>query len=298
MWILLAFTAAFCAGMTAVLSKVSLDGLDSHLATALRTIVVLVFAWGIVLFGGTDIPAALSSISGQNWLFLILSSIATGMNWLCYYRALQLSHVSKVAPVDKMSTVLTMVLAFIIFGEPIRLVTVPAMILMLSGTLLMAIPARAKKSASASAETAAAGQPSRAWIFYAVAACVSASLVAILGKLGLQGIDSNLATAIRTVIVLAICWGIVFVRGKQSDIPSIKRRNWIFLGLSGITTGLSWIFHFRALQLGPASIVVPIDRLSVLVSVIFSALFLKEPQNRRTVIGVILMTAGTIMLIL
>lgn len=294
MWILFAFIAAFCAGMTAVLSKVSLEGLDSHLATALRTIVVLVFAWGIVFAGGLDVPAALAAISGRTWLFLILSSIATGANWLCYYRALQLSHVSKVAPIDKMSTVLSMILAFIIFGEPIRLVTVPAMIMMLCGTLLMAIPARNTVGTSLPAEA----PRSKVWLWYAIAACVSASLVAILGKIGITGIDSNLGTAIRTVIVLAICWGIVFARGRQHDIPGIKRKNWIFLGLSGITTGLSWIFHFRALQMGPASIVVPIDRLSVLVSVIFSALILKEAQSKRTVIGVALMTVGTIMLIL
>lgn len=293
MWILFAFIAAFCAGMTAVLSKVSLEGLDSHLATALRTIVVLVFAWGIVFAGGLDVPAALAAISGRTWLFLILSSIATGANWLCYYRALQLSHVSKVAPIDKMSTVLSMILAFIIFGEPIRLVTVPAMIMMLCGTLLMATAGKA-----AATEISVAEPRSKAWIGYAIAACISASLVAILGKIGITGIDSNLGTAIRTVIVLAICWAIVFTRGRQRDIPGIKRKNWIFLGLSGITTGLSWIFHFRALQMGPASIVVPIDRLSVLVSVIFSALILKEAQNKRTVIGVILMTVGTIMLIL
>lgn len=293
MWILFAFIAAFCAGMTAVLSKVSLEGLDSHLATALRTIVVLVFAWGIVFAGGLDVPAALAAISGRTWLFLILSSIATGANWLCYYRALQLSHVSKVAPIDKMSTVLSMILAFIIFGEPIRLVTVPAMIMMLCGTLLMATAGKA-----AATEISVAEPRSKAWIGYAIAACISASLVAILGKIGITGIDSNLGTAIRTVIVLAICWGIVFARGRQRDIPGIKRKNWIFLGLSGITTGLSWIFHFRALQMGPASIVVPIDRLSVLVSVIFSALILKEAQNKRTVIGVALMTVGTIMLIL
>ena len=139
---------------------------------------------------------------------------------------------------------------------------------------------------------------SKAWLWYAIAACVSASLVAILGKIGITGIDSNLGTAIRTIVVLGICWIIVLARGRHRDIPGIKKKNWIFLGLSGITTGLSWIFHFRALQLGPASVVVPIDRLSVLVSVIFSALILKEAQNKRTVIGVILMTAGTIMLIL
>lgn len=290
MWILLAFCAAFCAGMTAVLSKISLKGLDSHLATALRTIIVLIFAWGIVLVRLPDVGGALAAIDGRTWIFLILSSLATGANWLCYYRALQLASVTKVAPIDKMSAVLTMILAFIFLGEPIRLVTVPAMILMLAGTLLMA------KSGQAPAGEDA--PQSKKWLFYAIAACVSASLVSILGKVGIEGVDSNLGTAIRTVIVLAVAWGIVLAQHKQRDIPAIHPKNWLFLGLSGVTTGLSWIFYYRALQLGQASVVTPIDRLSVLVSVIFSALILKEKQSKQTVIGVSLMTVGTLMLIL
>lgn len=290
MWILLAFCAAFCAGMTAVLSKISLKGLDSHLATALRTIIVLIFAWGIVLVRLPDVGGALAAIDGRTWIFLILSSLATGANWLCYYRALQLASVTKVAPIDKMSAVLTMILAFIFLGEPIRLVTVPAMILMLAGTLLMA------KSGQAPAGEDA--PQSKKWLFYAIAACVSASLVSILGKVGIEGVDSNLGTAIRTVIVLAVAWGIVLAQHKQRDIPAIRPKNWLFLGLSGVTTGLSWIFYYRALQLGQASVVTPIDRLSVLVSVIFSSLILKEKQSRQTVIGVSLMTVGTLMLIL
>lgn len=292
MWILFAFIAAFCAGMTAVLSKISLEGLDSHLATALRTIVVLFFAWGIVFAGGLDVGAAIASVPQRTWIFLILSSIATGANWLCYYRALQLASVSRVAPIDKMSTVLSMILAFVFLGEPIRLITVPAMVLMFCGTMLLATGGNIKSASSDE------GPASKTWLVYAVAACISASLVAILGKIGMQNIDSNLATAVRTVVVLAICWGIVLFRGKQKDISSIKKKNWIFLGLSGITTGLSWIFHFRALQLGQASIVVPIDRLSVLVSVVFSAVILHEKQNKNTVIGITLMTVGTLMLLL
>ena len=285
MWVLYAFGSALFAGITAVLAKIGIKGVNSHLATALRTVVVAVFAWLMVLI--VDAQGGVAAISRKSWLFLILSGLATGASWLCYYRALQLGKASQVAPIDKSSTVLTMLLAFLLLRERISLNMLLGMGLILGGTLLML-----QRQESAKAEPEGKG-----WLVWAVLSAVFASLTAILGKVGIQGVESNLGTAIRTLVVLAMAWGIVFAQGLQRQIPAIDARSWIFLALSGLATGLSWMLYYRALQDGLASVVVPIDKLSILVTVAFSALLLKERLSRRAGVGLALLTAGTLLLL-
>lgn len=286
MWVLYAFASALFAGLTAVLAKIGIEGVDSHLATALRTIVVAVFGWVMVLMTGS--LGAVAAIRAQSWIFLILSGLATGGSWICYFKALQIGDVNKVAPVDKSSTVLTMLLSFLLLGEEMRWNMVVGMVLILSGTLLML----QRK------ETAQAASKERKWLVYAVLSAVFASLTAILGKIGITGVDSYLGTAIRNMVVLLMAWLIVLGQGTQREIPSIQRKSWVFLGLSGLATGLSWMFYYRALQDGLASVVVPIDKLSILVTVAFSSLVLKERLGRRAAAGLASLTAGTLLLLL
>ncbi|MCH3972555.1 MAG: EamA family transporter [Oscillospiraceae bacterium] len=286
MWILYAFGSAFFAGITAVLAKIGIRNVNSHLATALRTIVVLAFAWLMVAIVGSG--SQISSLSAYTWTFLVLSGLATGASWICYFRALQLGDVNKVAPIDKSSTVLTMILAFLFLQEPFSANMLLGMILILAGTMLMI----QKKEGVAPA----AGQ-NKSWIVWAVLSAVFASLTAILGKVGIQGVESNLGTAIRTVVVLALAWGIVFARGLQKGIPSIDKKSWIFLALSGLATGLSWMCYYRALQESKASMVAPIDKLSILVTVFFSWLLLKEKLSRKAAVGLALLTGGTLLLL-
>ena len=286
MWVLYAFASALFAGLTAVLAKIGIEGVDSHLATALRTIVVAVFGWVMVLMTGS--LDAVTAIRAQSWIFLILSGLATGGSWICYFKALQIGDVNKVAPVDKSSTVLTMLLSFLLLGEEMRWNMVVGMVLILSGTLLML----QRK------ETAQAASKGRKWLAYAVLSAVFASLTAILGKIGITGVDSYLGTAIRNMVVLLMAWLIVLGQGAQREIPSIQRKSWVFLGLSGLATGLSWMFYYRALQDGLASVVVPIDKLSILVTVAFSSLVLKERLGRRAAAGLASLTAGTLLLLL
>lgn len=285
MWILYAFASALFAGLTAVLAKVGIRDLNSHLATAIRTSVVLVFAWGMVFLTGTQ--DMLFTLSPRTWLFLALSGFATGGSWICYFRALQLGNVNQVAPVDKSSTVLTMLLAFALLGEPMSWNMLLGMALILLGTYLML-----------QLSPAAGRAPGRGWLFWAVLSALFASLTAILGKVGIQGVDSNLGTAIRTAVVLGTAWLIVFARGRQREIAAIGRRSWLFLLLSGLATGLSWMFYYRALQEGVVSVVAPIDKLSILVTVAASAVLLKERLSRRAALGLALLTAGTLALLI
>ena len=284
MRVLYAFGSAFFAGVTAVLAKIGLEHVNSNLATALRTGVVTVMAWLIVFVTGSQ--TGLSDISGKSWLFLVLSGLATGASWICCFRALQLGNVNQVAPIDKSSTVLTMLLAFVLLGEPLTPGMLLGMVLLLTGTYWM-LPARTK-------ETPPGG---RSWLGWAVLSAVFASLTSILGKVGITGINSHLGTAIRTVVVLMLAWLIVFSQGRQREIPAIRRKSWVFLVLSGLATGASWLCYYRALQEGPASIVVPIDKLSILVTAAFSAWVLKEPMNTRAKWGLFLLTAGTLLLL-
>ncbi len=286
MWILFAFGSALFAGLTAILAKCGIKNTDSNVATALRTIVVLIFSWIMVfLVGAQD---GLSSISNQTLIFLILSGISTGASWLCYFKALQIGDVNKVTPVDKSSTILTMLLAFIFLSEDITLIKFLAMVLIGIGTYCMI----QKKHIEGTVKE------SKAWILYALGSAVFASLTSILGKVGIENINSNLGTAIRTIVVLIMAWIVVFVTGKQHTIKEIDQKSWIFLIFSGIATGSSWLCYYRALQTGPASVVVPIDKLSILVTIAFSYLVFKEKLTLKSGIGLLLIVLGTLALLL
>lgn len=287
MWIFLAFGSALFAGMTAILSKNGIKNTDSNVATALRTVVVLVFSWLMVFIVGSQ--NTITEISGKTFLFLVLSGLATGASWLCYFKALQIGDVNKVTPIDKSSTILTMLLAFLFLGEEITLLKAGAVVLIGSGTFLMI---QKKKTSDPVAIK------SNSWIIYASLAAIFASLTSILGKVGIEGVESNLGTAIRTVVVLIMAWILVFVTKKQHTIKSIDRRSWIYLGLSGIATGGSWICYYRALKDGLASVVVPIDKLSILITIIFSYVFLKEKLSRKALVGLILIVVGTLSLLI
>lgn len=286
MWILFAFGSAIFAGLTAILAKCGIKNTDSNVATALRTIVVLIFSWVMVAVTGTYTP--LSSIDSKTLIFLILSGLSTGASWLCYFKALQIGDVNKVTPIDKSSTILTMLLAFMFLGEGFTLIKVVAMILIGVGTYMMI----QKK------ETEQAKQQGNMWLIYALGSAIFASLTSILGKVGIEGIDSTLGTAIRTIVVLVMAWVVVFVTKKENTIKSIGRKDWIFLVLSGFATGGSWLCYYRALQTGPASIVVPIDKLSILITIAFSYIVFKEKLNKKSAIGLVLIVAGTLALLL
>ncbi len=288
MWVVYAFGSALFAGLTAILAKVGISNINSHLATALRTIVVTLFAWLIVLVVGSG--STIGAIDGHTWLFLILSGLATGASWICYFRALQLGNVNQVTPIDKSSTVLTMLLAFILLGEPLHTNMVLGMLLILGGTYLMIQRQRVEPLNPS-------GKAGKGWLFWAILSAVFASLTAILGKIGIAGVESNLGTAIRTVVVLLMAWAIVFSQGTHKDIPHIDKKSWLFLALSGLATGGSWLFYYRALQEGPASIVAPIDKLSILFTVAFSYVFLKEKLSPKALLGLLILTAGTLLLL-
>lgn len=292
MWILLAFGSAFFAGITAILAKLGIKDMDSHLATALRTVVVLVFAWLMVFLKGTQ--STIRDISGASYLFLALSGLATGGSWLCYFRALQCGDVNKVVPIDKSSTILTMLAAFFILGEPITGYMILGMGAIAVGTALMI---QKKAAPEARVQTAGAKNDHR-WLVYAILSAVFASLTSILGKIGMENVDSTLGTALRTIVVLFMAWLIVFMTHKQKEIGKIDGRSWIFLILSGVTTGLSWLCYYRALQTGKASIVVPIDKLSIVVSVAFAWIVFKEKLSPKGLAGLILIVAGTLILLL
>ena len=281
MWILFAFGSAFFAGITAILAKCGIRKTDSTVATAVRTIVVLLFSWLMVFVVGSQ--GGIAQISGTTLLFLVLSGLSTGASWLCYFKALQLGDVNKVAPIDKSSTVLTILLAFIFLGEPVSIPQALGVVGIGVGTLLMI----AKKEVED-------GKPhSKAWLVYAFLSAVFASLTSIFGKIGVENVESNLGTAIRTIVVLVMAWVMVFVTGEQKGIRSIGKKSWVFLFLSGITTGLSWLCYYRALQDGPASVVVPIDKLSILVTIVFSWIVLKEKLTPKAAVGLVLILAGT-----
>lgn len=286
MWILLAFASAFFAGMTAILSKIGIKNTDSNVATALRTIVVLIFSWLMVFIAGSQ--GTIGDLSKKALIFLILSGLATGASWLCYFKALQLGDVNKVTPIDKSSTILTMILAFLFLNEELTVLKAFAVILIGVGTYLML---QKKKTQQKEVH-------SNAWIIYASLSAVFASLTSILAKVGIENVESNLATAIRTVVVLIMAWIIVFVTRKQHTIKNIDRQSWVFLFLSGIATGSSWLCYYRALKDGLASIVVPIDKLSILVTIVFSYLFLKETLSKKALFGLILIVAGTLSLLI
>ncbi|MDL2237610.1 EamA family transporter [Christensenellaceae bacterium OttesenSCG-928-K19] len=290
MWIVLAFASAFFAGITSILAKIGIKNTDSNLATAIRTLVVLAFAWIIVF--ATDAYEALGSIDSYSLVFLILSGLATGGSWLCYFKALQIGEVNKVTAIDRFSVVLTMLLALIFLGESITGLGALAIVLITVGTYLMVSKSVAKKNHDSKSAD------SKKWIIFAMLAAVFASLQAILGKVGISNINSNLGTAIRTVVVVIMAWCIVFLRGKQRDVKTIDKRSWLFLVLSGVATGASWLCFYGALHDGPASVVIPIDKLSILVTVVFSIIILKERFSKKSVLGLALLVVGTLLLLI
>lgn len=283
MWLLAACGSACFAGMTAILAKCGVREIESNLATAIRTIVVLVFSWLMVLISGNW--RGLAELDLTALLFLVLSGLATGASWLCYFRALQRGAVSQVAPVDKSSTVLTILLAMALFHETAHLwLKLVCVALISAGTWLMIERAPAAPSA----------QPGRGSLPYALLAAVFAALTAILGKLGVSHIASDLATAIRTVVVLVMAWLVVFVTRKPGAPLRAPRRDLRFLLLSGLTTGASWLCYYSALQNGPASVVVPVDKLSIVVTILFSRFVLHERLTQRSLFGLLLIVAGTL----
>ena len=285
MWMLFAFLSAVFAALTSIFAKIGIKDVDSNLATALRTVVVLAMAWLMVLITGS--LDGIRAISEHTLLFLILSGLATGASWLCYFKAISLGDVNKVAPIDKSSTILTMILAFILLGEGFSPVAGIGMVLMFIGTMLMIERKDVERKE---------GKPS--WIVYAVLSAVFAALTSILGKIGIEGVDSNLGTAIRTCVVLAMAWMIVFMQGTWKQAGNVGRRNGGFLILSGLATGASWLCFYRALQEGPASLVVPIDKLSILFTVLFAVIILKEKMSGKSWSGLALLVVGTLMLLL
>lgn len=289
MWIMFAFGSALFAGVTSVLAKVGLQKTDSYLAAALRTIIVLVFSWIMVFVTGAY--SGLSAISAKTYIFLCLSGLATGASWICYFRALSLGDVNKVVPIDKSSTILTMLLAFFFLKEPITLPLLFGMAGIALGTYLML----ERKPASLPKEASPGGH---GWLFYALLSALFASFTSILGKIGMKDVDSNLGTALRTIIVLLMAWVIVFVLHKQREIKEITKKSWFFLLASGLATGMSWLCYYRALQDGRASLVVPIDKLSIVVTIVFARLFLKERLTKKSFTGLTLLVAGTLLLLI
>lgn len=285
MWIVFAFGSALFAGLTAILAKIGIKNTDSNLATAIRTIVILIFSWIMGFIVGSF--ETINSISNHTLIFLILSGLATGASWICYFKALQLGDVNKVTPIDKSSIILTMILAFIILGEVITAIKLIAMIAIGIGTFMMITK---KVAENKRVETR--------WIIYAVLSAVFASLTSILGKIGIVGVESNLGTAIRTIVVLVMAWVVVFMTKKQGEIKKIDKKSWIFICLSGVTTGLSWMCYYKALQTGDASIVVPIDKLSIVITVAFSYIVLKERLSKKALAGLILIVSGTLLLLI
>lgn len=283
MWILFAVGSAFFAGATSVLAKAGIKSVSSDFATAFRTGVVLIFSWLMVFVVGCQ--NAVSTITPRALVFLALSGAATGLSWLCYFKALSIGNLSKVVAVDKSSTFLTILLALIFFREPFHWLTGLGIAVMIAGTALMLEKGDAKKG-------------ERGWLFYAAGSAVFAALQSILGKVGVQDMDSTLATALRTVVVLVFAWAIVLGKKEGGDWKKMTRRDALLLVLSGITTGASWLCYYRALQTGRASVVVPIDKCSMLFAVALSAIFLKEKQTRRSLLALALVVAGTFMITL
>lgn len=286
MWLIFALGSLFFSGVTSILAKCGLRTMDSTVATAVRTSVVVLYSWLAVFLVGSQ--GTIGSIRGETLLFLLLSGCATGASWLCHFKALQLGPVNQVEPIDKSSVVLTIVLAFLLLGEPADAVKAAGAALIGTGTFLMI----EKKK-----ETAGTGRR-RVWLLYAAGSAVFASLTAILGKVGIEGVESTLGTAIRTVAVFVMAWGMVFITGKHRLVRGASAQEVIFLILSALATGTSWLCYYRALQEGPASAVVPIDKTSILVTVAFSYVVFGERLTARSGMGLALITAGTLAMLL
>ena len=286
MWIAYAFASAFFAGVTSILAKCGIRKTDSDVATAIRTIVVLLFSWVMVFLVGSQ--TTLPALTRKTVLFLVLSGLATGASWLCYFKALQLGDVNKVVPVDKSSTVLTILLAFLLLHEGITWPKAVGVAAIAVGTWLMI---QKKENAEQKAEK-------KGWFLYAALSAIFASLTAILGKLGIAEVESNLGTALRTGVVLIMAWVVVFAKGKGASLREVPRNELGFICLSGIATGASWLCYYKALQDGLASVVVPIDKLSILVTIAFSYFALHERLSKKAALGLLLIVAGTLAMLI
>lgn len=286
MWILYAIGSSFFAGITAILAKCGIKKTDSDVATAIRTVIVLLFSWIMVWITGSG--QRITSITAKMLCFLILSGLATGASWLCYFHALQKGDINKVVPIDKSSTVLTILLALIFLGEGLTVGKAVSIVLIGAGTMLMIT----KKEETRKVDT------KKDWLLYAVLSAVFASLTAILGKIGIEGVDSNLGTAIRTTVVLLMAWLMVIFKRKVQQVNQTEKKELGFIVLSGLATGGSWMCYYRALQEGPASVVVPIDKLSILVTILFSFLVFHEKLTKKAAIGLCCIVAGTLWMVM
>ena len=283
-WIVAAILSAIFAGLTSILAKCGIKKTDSDLATALRTIVVLAFSWIMVLVVGS--VNTITTIEPNSLIFLILSGLATGASWICYFKALSVGDINKVVPIDKSSTILTVLLAIVCFGETSNLaVKLIATAILAVGIFLMV----EKKQTDRKSER-------RSWMIYAILSAVFAALTSVLAKVGISGVESNLGTAIRTGVVLAMAWIIVFARGKQKEIKYIDKKELLFIALSGIATGASWLCYYYAVQNGVLSVVVPIDKLSILVTVVFSYFVFREKLSKKALVGLCFMVIGTLLM--
>lgn len=282
MWLIMAVLSAVFAGLTTILAKCGIKNTDSDVATAIRTIVVLLFSWVMVFVVGS--ANTITDIEPKSLLFLVLSGMATGLSWICYFKALSMADVNKVVPIDKSSTILTVILAIVIFGETHNIAV------KLIGTAMIAVGVFMMIEKKDVAETT----NKKGWFIYAVLSAVFAAATSILAKVGITGVESNLGTAIRTGVVLVLAWAIVFGKGKHKKLGSISKNELIFICLSGIATGASWLCYYYAIQNGVVSVVVPIDKMSILITVAFSYIFLKERLKKKSAIGLALMSIGTL----
>lgn len=282
LWLVMAVLSAFFAGLTAILAKCGIKKTDSDVATALRTIVVLAFSWIMVFIVGSE--SSITQIDTKSIVFLLFSGASTGASWICYFKALSVGDVNRVVPVDKTSTILSVIFAIILFGENNNLpVKLTATALFAVGVFLMI----EKKNVDNK-------EIKGTWFLYAMGSAIFASLTSIFAKIGISGVESNLGTAIRTGVVLAMAWGIVFAKGKQENLKNIDRKELLFIALSGLATGASWLCYYYAIQNGIVSVVVPIDKMSILVTVVFSYIVFQEKLNKKAFIGLLFMVCGTL----
>ena len=285
MWITAAVLSAVFAGLTAILAKCGIRKTRSNLATALRTIVVLIFSIIMVFVVGSQ--QTIKEIAPVSWVFLVLSGLATGASWMCYFKALSIGDVNKVVPIDKSSTILSVLLAILIFNETNNLIVkLFGTALIGAGTYLMIEKKRATETKNTK------------WILYAVLSAIFAALTSVLAKMGISGVESNLGTAIRTAVVLIMAWGIVLAKGEQKQLKGLNKKELVFIALSGLATGASWLCYYYAIQNGVMSVVVPIDKMSVLITVLFSVVFLKEKMSFKSIFGFIVMSVGTLAMVL
>ena len=287
LWLVYAILASVFAGVNSVLAKIGIKGVNSHLATAVRTVVIVIFSWMMVFSLGSHV--GIDDVDGRTWFFLIASGLATGASWLCFFYALKYGSVSNVSPLKKSSTVLTIILAFVILGDPFGLSQLAGIGFIIAGTVLM------QEKKDGSRDKAEGGGH---WLLFGLLAAVFASLVTILGAIGVADVDADLGNAIRVVVVLIASWGVVFFTGEQGGIKEISKKSGLFLVLSGLATGGSWLFFFRALQIGPVSAIVPIDKLSIVFNILFACIILKEKQSLKRIAGLTCLVIGTLVLVM